>query len=85
MNVDRLADGSSVPVINYKSDVFSIVKALSDFLTIFETIGPLRRKWLAWVGPPSALCNTYLCIAPMLKMNMKVFCTGPVSDVFGTP
>lgn len=79
-DVNRLSEGATVPVIDVFSDLFSMVKAMSDLFTLLEVGGPLKGKSLAWVGPPTSLCNTYLFFAPKLKLNMKLACVCPVSD-----
>jgi ornithine carbamoyltransferase len=46
----RMAAVSSVPVVNLLSDHSHPTQALADVLTMRQTIGPLGRRAVAWLG-----------------------------------
>jgi len=83
--VEKLAEGSSVPVINGLSDLEHPCQVLADFLTIKEIIGGVKGLKIAFVGDGNnnvthSLCmmssifgNEFRCAAPKgYEMNKKV-------------
>ena len=48
--LERMAAVSSVPVVNLLSDHSHPMQALADVLTMRQTIGPLARRTVAWLG-----------------------------------
>lgn len=78
-NLVKLADGSCSPVIGACSNIFALQKALADVMTILERYKYLKGLTLAWVGPSSTLCNTYLCLMPMFGINVRYCCLCAVS------
>jgi len=74
---EHIADGSTVPVIAARTDKFSILPVLADMMTIQEHFDRLEGLEIGWVGPPRAMFNTYLAIAPRLGLNLKYHCCVP--------
>jgi ornithine carbamoyltransferase len=58
--VERLAESSSVPVINGLSDLYHPVQILADLLTLRERKGALKGLRVAWVGDGDNVCNSWL-------------------------
>ncbi len=56
----RLANASSVPVINGLSDMFHPSQILADLLTLQERKKRLRGLKVAWVGDGNNVCNSWL-------------------------
>lgn len=56
----RLANASSVPVINGLSDMFHPAQILADLLTLQERKKRLRGLKVAWVGDGNNVCNSWL-------------------------
>lgn len=48
--VERMANVSSVPVINMLSDVAHPLQALADVITMEELVGPIQNLTVAWIG-----------------------------------
>lgn len=73
-NLVKVADGCSSPVIGACSNMFTLQKALADIMTILEKYKYLKGLTLAWIGPSSTLCNTYLCLLPLFGVNIRYCC-----------
>ena len=58
-DIERLADASSIPVINGLSDLYHPVQVLADLLTLREKKGKLRGLKVAWVGDGDNVCNSW--------------------------
>jgi ornithine carbamoyltransferase len=71
-DVVSLAENASVPVINGLSDYNHPCQAMADVLTMWEKLGSLRGKALAYVGDGNNVCTSLLFIASKLGINMSV-------------
>jgi ornithine carbamoyltransferase len=58
--VAKLAEASSVPVINGLSDLYHPVQILADLLTLKERKGILKGLKVAWVGDGNNVCNSWM-------------------------
>lgn len=72
--IEKLAKGSSIPVVCVRSCTYSIVDVLADVMTLQERYGHLKNLKLGWIGKPCPLINTFLCIAPRLGMDIQYCC-----------
>ena len=72
IDVVKLADASSVPVINGLSHSHHPCQILADLQTIREFKGELKGLKLAWVGDGDNVCNTLLIGCSKLGINMSV-------------
>jgi ornithine carbamoyltransferase len=70
--VERLADASTVPVINGLSDLHHPVQILADLLTLKERKGHLRGLKVSWVGDGDNVCNSWLIGAAMTGIRLSV-------------
>ena len=70
--VQRLADASSVPVINLLSDRAHPMQALADLLTIRQEFGSLEGRTLAYVGDANNVCRSLVLGATMLGMKVRI-------------
>ena len=68
----RMAEASSVPVVNLLSDASHPIQALADLLTIRQRLGPLEGKTLAYVGDGNNVCHSLMVAAGLTGMNMRV-------------
>ncbi len=55
----RLAQASSVPVINGLSELYHPVQILADLLTLKEHKGRLKGLKVAWIGDGDNVCNSW--------------------------
>ena len=72
-NIDKMANHSTVPVINSLSDDFHPCQLLADLQTIQEHKGRLAGLTVAFVGDGSSnMANSYLVACAMAGMNIRV-------------
>ncbi|XP_026273810.1 ornithine transcarbamylase, mitochondrial-like [Frankliniella occidentalis] len=83
--ISKLADGATVPTVAWRSEKFAILQALADTMTIQEHFNILSPLTLSWVGPPTALFNSYLHIMPKMKTNLRFCCNDPDSSCHTSP
>jgi len=80
-DLEKLATGSLVPVINLRSFLYSPAIALSECLSIHEYYEFLRRLTLSYIGPEdNPLLNTYVNILPKLGMHFRYICDGKMNE-----
>jgi ornithine carbamoyltransferase len=71
-DVERLAQASSVPVINGLSDKGHPCQIMADILTIEEHRGRIEGKTLAWVGDGNNVCASFIHAAPKLGFKLNI-------------
>ncbi|MCY3802357.1 MAG: ornithine carbamoyltransferase [Chloroflexi bacterium] len=72
--LDRLAESSSVPVINGLSDRSHPCQIIADLMTLQERNGSLAGVKLAYVGDGNNVANSLLAAAPRLGFTMVCAC-----------
>ena len=71
--VEELAAGATVPVINGLTDLHHPCQALADVQTLRERLGNLEGRHLAWVGDGhNNVCHSLLTAAGRLGMRIVV-------------
>lgn len=83
--ISNIADGATIPTVAWHSGKHSIIQALADTLTIYEHFQILSPLTLSWVGPPTALFNSYLYIMPRMKINLRFCCNDSDSSCQTSP
>ncbi len=73
-DVERLAYGSTVPVINGLSDKGHPCQILADIMTYEEHRGAIAGKSIAWVGDGNNVCSSFIHAAPLLGFKLAVAC-----------
>lgn len=71
-DLEKLAQYSTIPVVNGLSDLFHPCQILSDFLTILEYKKKLKGITLAFIGDGNNICNDLLFGCSKLGINIKV-------------
>ena len=71
-DVERLALGSTVPVINGLSDKGHPCQIIADIMTFEEHRGPIAGKTLAWVGDGNNVCASFIHAAPKLGFQFNI-------------
>ncbi|OYU69366.1 MAG: ornithine carbamoyltransferase [Alphaproteobacteria bacterium PA2] len=71
-DVERLAYGSTVPVINGLSDKGHPCQIIADIMTFEEHRGPISGKTLAWVGDGNNVCASFIHAAPKLGFRFNI-------------
>lgn len=71
-DLEELADGATVPVINGLTDDFHPCQVLADFLTILEKKDRLAGLRLAYVGDGNNVANSLLLGCVKLGLNISI-------------
>jgi ornithine carbamoyltransferase len=74
IDVDRLANAASVPVINMLSDLYHPCQVLGDLLTIREVKHNLLGLNLAWIGDGDNVCNSLMIGCSLTGISMTIAC-----------
>jgi ornithine carbamoyltransferase len=72
--LERMAAVSTVPVVNLLSDRSHPMQALADVLTMRQTIGPLARRTVAWVGDYNNVARSLAEASALLGMHVRIGC-----------
>jgi len=70
--LERMADVSSVPIVNLLSDTAHPMQALADLLTMQQEFGDVQGRSLAWIGDTNNVCRSLVIGASMLGMHVRV-------------
>ena len=73
-DIEKLAEYSSVPVINGLSDTFHPCQILADLLTIQEQKNTLNGLKVAWIGDGNNVCNDLVLGCSKLGVNVSIAC-----------
>ncbi len=72
--VERMAEYSSVPVINALTDDYHPCQLLADMQTYYEERGSIQGKTVLWVGDGNNMCNSYINAARQYDFNLRIAC-----------
>jgi ornithine carbamoyltransferase len=72
--VEKMAEYSSVPVINALTDDFHPCQLLADMQCYFEHRGDIRGKTVSWIGDGNNMCNSYINAARQLDFELVIAC-----------
>jgi len=72
--IERMADASSVPVINALTDDYHPCQLLADMQTYFEHRGDIQGQSVCWVGDGNNMCNSFINAAAQLDFELVVVC-----------
>ena len=71
--IKKLAENSSVPVINGLCNLFHPCQLLADMQTITEIKGNnLSGLTMAWIGDGNNMCNSYINASKLLGFKLKI-------------
>ena len=73
--LERLAESSTVPVVNGLSDRSHPCQIIADLMTVREHKGTLENVKLAYVGDGNNVTNSLLAAAP--RLGLEVMCACP--------
>lgn len=71
-NVEDLAKGSTVPVINGLSDLYHPCQVLSDLFTIQEVKGKKLNQTISYVGDGNNMANSWIMAAILMGFPLRV-------------
>jgi len=72
--IQRMADFSTVPVINALTDDYHPCQLLADMQTYQEHRGDIQGKTVAWIGDGNNMCHSYINAARLLDFELVVAC-----------
>lgn len=72
--LEKLAENSSVPVINALTDSFHPCQLLADLQTYQECRGSIEGKKVAWIGDGNNMCHSYMNAASLADFNLVIAC-----------
>jgi len=71
--IKKLAENSSVPIINGLCNLFHPCQLLADMQTITEIKGNnLSDLTMAWIGDGNNMCNSYINASKLLGFKLKI-------------
>ncbi|HUP71320.1 MAG TPA: ornithine carbamoyltransferase [Acidimicrobiales bacterium] len=70
--LERMAQGSSVPVVNLLSGDAHPCQALADLLTLRQHWGALAGRCVAWIGDGNNVCRSLVFAAAMSGVTIRV-------------
>jgi ornithine carbamoyltransferase len=70
----RLAEYSTIPVINGLSDTYHPCQLLADMQTWHEQRGSIQGKAVAWLGDGNNMCHSYITAARLFDFNLRIAC-----------
>lgn len=74
LKAERLAEYSSVPVINGLTDDVHPCQLLADMQTYLEQRGDIQGRTVTWVGDGNNMCHSYMHAAKMLDFKLNITC-----------
>ncbi len=72
--IERMADYSSVPVINALTDDYHPCQLLADMQTYVQHRGSIQGKTVTWIGDGNNMCHSYINAARLLDFELVVAC-----------
>ena len=75
--LERMAESSSVPVVNLLSDDGHPCQALADLLTLRQHWGSLAGRTLAYVGDGNNVCRSLMLAAALTGVPVRVAAPAP--------
>lgn len=74
--IEKMAAGSSVPVINGLTDLLHPCQVLTDIFTVIENKGSIRDRKIAYVGDGNNMANSWINAAIILGFELRLGCPG---------
>ncbi|MCY4044136.1 MAG: ornithine carbamoyltransferase [Cellvibrionales bacterium] len=72
--LEKLAEYSSVPVINALTDSYHPCQLLADMQTYQECRGSIQGKKVVWVGDGNNMCQSYMNAAKQFNFQLIITC-----------
>ena len=77
-HLNELAAGSSVPVINGLTDLSHPCQVMADVMTLEETVGPLAKSTVAWIGDGNNVAASWIHAVARLGGRLRLGCPAPL-------
>jgi len=72
--VEKLAEFSSVPVINGLTDSYHPCQLLADIMTFQELRGSIRGATVAWIGDGNNMCHSFMNASEIFDFTLNIAC-----------
>ena len=72
--VEKLAEYSSIPVINALTDLFHPCQALAFAQTLIENIGDRKKVTVVFIGDGNNVCNSIMALCAKLGYDFTIVC-----------
>ena len=72
--IEKMAAGSSVPVINGLTDLLHPCQVLADIFTVIEEKGSVRDQKIAYVGDGNNMANSWINAAIIMGFTLNLAC-----------
>ncbi|MDH3199935.1 MAG: ornithine carbamoyltransferase [Myxococcales bacterium] len=73
--LERLAQSSTIPVVNGLSDRFHPCQLLADLMTVRQSFGPsLKDVRVAWIGDGNNMANSWIVSAALAGFELALAC-----------
>jgi len=72
--LERLAEYSTIPVINGLSDLLHPCQLLADMQSWHEQRGSIKGRTVAWLGDGNNMCHSYITAAKLFDFNLRIAC-----------
>ena len=73
-DVEELARFATVPVINGLTDYNHPCQILADLLTVYENLGDVSRRVVAWIGDGNNMAHSWIEAAAVLGFELRLAC-----------
>ncbi|MFA4874396.1 MAG: ornithine carbamoyltransferase [bacterium] len=74
VRIEKMAAGSTVPVVNGLSDLLHPCQVLTDIFTVIENRGSIRDQKICYVGDGNNMANTWIQAAIILGFELRIAC-----------
>jgi len=72
--VEKMAEFSSVPIINALTDDYHPCQLLADMQTYYEHRGSIAGKTVTWIGDGNNMCHSYMNAAEQYGFKLRIAC-----------
>ena len=72
--LEKLAEYSTIPVINALTDEYHPCQILADIQTFIEHKGSIKGKKVAWVGDGNNVCHSWMNATKLFDFELSIAC-----------
>ena len=81
-DIEDFAIHAACPVINGLTEAFHPCQLLADVMTVYETMGDIKGRTVAWIGDGNNMCQSYMEAASLLDFRLHIACPPGCSPDF---
>lgn len=72
--IEKMAAGSTVPVVNGLTDLLHPCQVLADIFTVIENFGSIRDRKISYVGDGNNMANSWINAAIIMGFELRLAC-----------